>query len=83
MKELPPQVMLQIKKGSAVKKALATFFLSASTAYVRAKRITQGIALQYAIEPRPLLALVWATLKAALLYPLHRSKPPLPFPPLR
>jgi len=65
--------MAQIKRGSAVKKAVANFFLSASTAYVRAKRITDGIALQYAIHPRPLWALVWATLTAALLYPLHRS----------
>jgi formate hydrogenlyase subunit 3/multisubunit Na+/H+ antiporter MnhD subunit len=67
--------MAQIKKDSAVKKALATFFLSVSTAYIRAKRITDGIALQYAVRPRPLLALAWAMLTAALLYPLHRWSP--------
>jgi hypothetical protein len=64
--------MAQIKRGSAVKKALATFFLSASTAYIRAKRIIDGIALQYAVQPRPALALAWAMLTAAFLYPLHR-----------
>ena len=67
------QVQAQIKKGSKVKKALAGFFLSASTAFVRARRVVDGVALQYARQPRPLPALLWAAMVAAFLAPLHRS----------
>ena len=67
------QVQAQIKKGSKVKKALAGFFLSASTAFVRARRVVDGVALKYARQPRPLLALLWAAMVATFLAPLHRS----------
>lgn len=66
------QVMQQIKKGSKAKKALASFFLSASTSYIRARRIIEGTALQYAIQPRPAIALLKALLIAAALLPIHK-----------
>lgn len=66
------QVKQQIKRGSKVKQALAALFLAASGAFVRARRIIDGVALQYARKPRPLLALVWACLVAAVMYPIHR-----------
>lgn len=67
------QVRGQIMKGSKIKKALANSFLAASTAYVHAKRIVDGVALQYARTPRPFFALVMAVLTSTVLYPVHRS----------
>ena len=34
--------------------------------------VLQGISLQYALQPRPMLAFVWAAVVAAVLAPLHR-----------
>lgn len=64
--------MKQIKAGSKAKRVLATFFLAASGAYIRSRRVINGVALQYAIEPRPLLALLKALFTAAVLLPFHR-----------
>ena len=71
-KELLVQVMAQINKGSKAKKVLATFFLSVSGAFIRSRRIIDGLALQYATKPRPVIALVRALLTAAILFPLHK-----------
>ena len=70
------QVKGQVKKGSKVKRALAEFFLSASTAFVRARRVVDGVALKYARQPRPLLPLLRAAVVATVLAPLHRSDKP-------
>ena len=64
--------MQQIKSGSKAKKALAGFFLAASGAYIRSRRIINGVALQYAVSPRPALALLKALITAALLFPFHK-----------
>lgn len=69
---LPPQVQQTLKRGSAIKRALAGAFLAIGGAYIRAKRITQGTALQYAVEPRPVLAYLWALVVATVLAPLHK-----------
>ncbi len=60
---------LQAEKG--VKKAIVNTLVSASRAYVRARRTSQGVDLQYALQPRPLLVGLWATVLTVLLAPLH------------
>lgn len=66
------QVMQTLKRGSAVKKNLALSLLAISGAFVRARRVLEGVALQYARSPRPALAWLWAAATVALLWPLHR-----------
>lgn len=66
------QVQQTLKRGSALKRALAGFFLAVSGAYVRARRTVQGLSLEYAVQPRPMLACLWAAVVAAVLAPLHK-----------
>ena len=66
------QVLATIKRGSAVRRRLAFALLAVSGAFVRARRIVEGVALQYALTPRPALAYLWAAFTAAVLWPLHR-----------
>ncbi|KAL4439997.1 hypothetical protein ABPG75_002998 [Micractinium tetrahymenae] len=68
---LHSKVMNTLKKASAVRRGLAMGLLAAAGAYVRAQRLIEGVSLQYAVEPRPLAALVRAWLAARLLAPLH------------
>ncbi|KAK9808885.1 hypothetical protein WJX72_005702 [[Myrmecia] bisecta] len=69
---LQHKVKLTIKQGSAVKRAIAATLFAASTAFIRARRVLQGVALQFALQGRPLWAYVAAALTAAVLYPIHR-----------
>ena len=39
-----------LKKASGLRRALATNLLAAAAAYVQARRVVQGLDLQYAIE---------------------------------
>lgn len=39
--------------------------------------MVQGISLEYALKPRPVLAYIWAAVVAAVLAPLHRCEEPL------
>jgi hypothetical protein len=66
------QVLATIKRGSALKKRLAFALLAVSGAFVRARRVVEGVALQYAHAPRPALAYLLAAATAALLWPLHQ-----------
>jgi hypothetical protein len=66
------QVQQQIKKGSAVKQAIANFFFSVSRSYIRAQRVVNGVSLDYARTSRPLAALLLATVTSAVLAPLHK-----------
>jgi long-chain acyl-CoA synthetase len=63
--------MQTLKKASSARRALALGLLGAAAAYVRARRVADGLDLRFASQPRPLLALVAAWLRAALLAPLH------------
>ena len=65
------QVMATLRKASALRRTLALGLLAAASAYVRAQRVVEGLALQYAVQPRPLAALLVAWLQARLLAPLH------------
>ena len=66
------QVLATIKRGSGARRRLAFALLAVSGAFVRARRIVEGVALQYARTPRPALAYFWAAATAAVLWPLHR-----------
>lgn len=66
-----PQVLHTFRTMQPVRKAIVETLLAASTAFVRAKRITSGTALQYAVSPPPPLTLVWAALLSVLLAPVH------------
>ena len=66
------QVLATIQRGSAVRRRLAFALLAISGAFVRARRVVEGVALQHALAPRPPLAYLWAAATAALLWPLHR-----------
>ena len=68
---MPAQVEATLKKASAVRRTLALGLLAAAAAYVWARRVVDGVALQYAVQPRPLLALVQAWLALAALTPLN------------
>lgn len=68
----PAQVQAQIKKGSALKRLLARFFFAAGTAYVHARRIVEGVALQYAHRAPSMPRVMLAALTAAVLYPIYR-----------
>lgn len=65
------KVMATLKKSSAVRRALALGLLAAAAAYVRARRVVEGLDLQYAVQARPASALALAWLKMRLLAPLH------------
>ena len=58
------QVQAQIKKGPPSRRLLAQLFFAAGTAYIRARRIVEGVALQYAHRapsmPRAMLAALTA-----------------------
>lgn len=76
------QVKAAIKRGSNAKRTVAAFFFALSAAYIRARRVKNGVDLKWAVQPRPLAALVWALLTVAILAPLHRqAPPPTPCPP--
>ena len=62
----------QIKKGSAVKRALSRFFFAVGTAYVRARRVLDGVALEFAHTAPSMARVMAATFTAAVLYPLYR-----------
>ena len=66
------QVQAQIKKGPAAKRLLASVFFAAGTAYIRARRIVEGVALQYAHRAPSMPRAMLATLTAAVLYPIYR-----------
>ena len=66
------QVKAAIKRGSALKRNVAAFFFALSAAFIRARRVKNGVDLKWAVTPRPLLALLGALLTVAVLAPLHR-----------
>ncbi len=66
------QVQAQIKKGSAVKRALARLFFAAGAAYVRARRVVEGVALQYAHRAPSMPRVMLAAFVTAILYPVYR-----------
>ena len=66
------QVQAQIKKGPAAKRLLASVFFAAGTAYIRARRIVEGVALQYAHRAPSMPRAMLAALTAAVLYPIYR-----------
>jgi hypothetical protein len=63
--------MSKLKSESRVKQLIIFSLMSASRAYVAAQRVVRGTDLAYALNPRPLVALVWAQLMSALTRPLH------------
>ena len=67
------QVKAAIKRGSNAKRTIAAFFFALSGAYIRARRVKNGVDLKWAVQPRPLTALVWALLTVAILAPFHRQ----------
>lgn len=69
------QVQQQIKKSSAVKRTLARMFFAVGTAYINARRILDGVALDYAHTAPSMLKAMLATFTAAVLYPLYRCLP--------
>ena len=69
------QVRATIKAGSRTKRAVAGVLLSASLAHVRARRVADGLDLQYARRAPPAAAVMWAVLVAAASFPLHRCGP--------
>ncbi|CAK0773375.1 hypothetical protein CVIRNUC_004059 [Coccomyxa viridis] len=66
------RVQAQIKKGPAAKRLLASVFFAAGTAYIRARRIVEGVALQYAHRAPSMPRAMLAALTAAILYPIYR-----------
>ena len=69
---LPAQVQAQIKKGPAAKRLLAGIFFAAGTAYIRARRIVEGVALQYTHRAPSMPRAMLAALTAAVLCPIYR-----------
>ncbi|PRW33092.1 long-chain-fatty-acid-- ligase [Chlorella sorokiniana] len=68
---LHSKVEATLKKASGLRRALATNLLAAAAAYVQARRVVQGLDLKYALQPRPVGALLQAWLASVLLAPLH------------
>ena len=66
------QVRATIKAGSRTKRAVAGVLLNASLTHVRARRVADGLDLQYARRAPPAAAVMWAVLVAAASFPLHR-----------
>lgn len=54
-----------------MKQAIAHFFFAISRKYIRAKRVVDGVALEYACESRPFAALLLSMLTCAVLHPVH------------
>jgi hypothetical protein len=69
------QVQQKIKQGSAVKRAIAGFFFAVSQKYIRAKRVVDGVALEFARTSRPLGALLLAIITCLVLQPFHLYVP--------
>ena len=55
-----------------MKRNVAAFFFALSAAFIRARRVKNGVDLKWAVQPRPLLAYLWAVLTVAALAPLHK-----------
>ena len=66
------QVKAAIKRGSNAKRTIAAFFFALSAVFIRARRVKNGVDLKWAVQPRPLPALLSAVLTVALLAPFHR-----------
>ena len=62
---------------------VAGLLLRASLAFVRARRLATGASLVHALAPAPHLAVAWAALTSALLWPLHRLADVLVFSKIR
>ncbi len=67
------QVQQQIKKSSLVKRTIARLFFAIGAAYIRARRILDGVSLEYARTAPSMFRVMLATFTAAVLYPLYRS----------
>jgi hypothetical protein len=65
-------VQQQIKKSSLVRRTIARLFFAAGTAYIKARRILDGVALEFAHTAPSMLKAMLATFTAAVLYPLYR-----------
>jgi hypothetical protein len=76
------QVQQQIKKSSPVKRTIARLFFAIGAAYIRARRILDGVALEYARTAPSMFRVMLATFSAAVLYPLYRSAQGHPIPSL-
>lgn len=66
------KVAAKLKAETGIKGAVVAALMAASTAYVKARRIAEGCALQYALKDRPFWAYLRAVLTVALLLPLQR-----------
>lgn len=58
-----------------MKRAIANFFFAVSRRYIRAKRVVDGVALEYATESRPFAALLLSIITCAMLHPVHLYGP--------
>lgn len=75
----PSQILSKLRTAPPVRRLIAGALLAASIAYVRAARVVAGTSLQYAVTPRPFLALLVSVLVAAVLKPLHQLASKLVF----
>ena len=66
------QVKAAIKRGSKLKRTIAAFFFALSGAFIRARRVKNGVDLKWATRPRPLPALLAALITVAFLAPYNR-----------
>ena len=67
------QVKAAIKRGSKVKRTIAAFFFDLSGAFIRARRVKNGVDLKWATQARPWTALLAAFVTVAFLAPFHRQ----------
>ncbi len=58
-----------------MKRALARFFFAAGRAYIHARRVLDGVSLEFAHTAPSMLRVMAATFAAAVLYPLYRCEP--------
>ncbi|GAX82801.1 hypothetical protein CEUSTIGMA_g10227.t1 [Chlamydomonas eustigma] len=65
------RIKQQFSAMPAPRRSLVTFLLTASTAFIKAQRIVQGLALQFALQPASQLQLLQAWLTATVLRPIH------------
>lgn len=65
------RVMGRLRAAGAFKAAVVAALMAASVAHVRARRVVDGVALQYATRARPVWALLGAWLLATVLQPIH------------
>lgn len=68
---LRSRVFATLKQASAVRRALAMALLSVAVAYVRARRVVEGMDQRFAVTPRPALELAKAWLVSVLLKPFN------------